>query len=114
MTTAEEQRPPSTAYPWHDAGPVAAPARPALSGTRAGLVTRSLANIVDLVVVVLLVAVGYGGVAAARFLLGPTDFHFPAPAPGTLLLVGAGGLLHGHLGGGQRHLRRPPADAAGG
>jgi uncharacterized membrane protein len=90
MTTADEQRPPGTAYPWHEAGPpvpVAGP-RSAVQGDRAGLVTRSLANIVDLAVVVLVVAGGYAAVAAARFLLGPTTFHFPATSARTLLLVG--------------------------
>jgi uncharacterized RDD family membrane protein YckC len=89
MTTARGHRPTSTAYPWHDAAPVTvAGSRPALSGTRAGLITRSLANVVDLVVVVLLVAIGYAAVAATQFLLGPATFRFPAPAPGALLLVG--------------------------
>jgi uncharacterized RDD family membrane protein YckC len=91
MTTADERRPPSTAYPWHDAAPsaaVAAGPRASIQGTRAGLVTRSLANIVDLVVVVLVVAGGYAAVAATRFLLGPATFSFPAPSPRTLLLLG--------------------------
>lgn len=92
MTTAGGRRPTSTVYPWHDAGAVvvAAASRPALSGTRAGFITRSLANVVDLVVVVLLVAVGYAAVAATQFLLGPATFRFPAPAPGAVLLVGLG------------------------
>jgi uncharacterized RDD family membrane protein YckC len=91
MTSAEERRPPGAAYPWHEAAPpmsVAAGPRATVRGTRAGLVTRSLANVVDLVVVALLVAGGYTAVAATRFLLSPTTFTFPAPAPATLLLVG--------------------------
>jgi uncharacterized RDD family membrane protein YckC len=91
VTTADRRRPPSTAYPWHHAAPpaeVAAGPRAAIQGTRAGLVTRSLANVADLVVVTLAVAVGYTAVAATRFLLGPATFSFPAPAPRTLLLVG--------------------------
>jgi uncharacterized RDD family membrane protein YckC len=56
-------------------------------GSRAGLVTRSLANVADLVVVVL---GGYAAVAAARFLLGPASFRFPAPSWVTLLLLGLG------------------------
>jgi hypothetical protein len=91
MTTADGPRPPSPAYPWHDAVlpvEVAAGSRSTIRGTRAGMVTRSLANIVDLVVVVLVVAGGYVAVAATRFLLGPTTFSFPVAAPRTLLLLG--------------------------
>jgi uncharacterized RDD family membrane protein YckC len=91
MTTADERPPPGTAYPWHDAvasAAVASGSRSSLRRTRAGMVTRSLANIADLVVVALIVAGGYAAVAATRFLLGPTTFSFPAPSPGTLLLLG--------------------------
>jgi uncharacterized RDD family membrane protein YckC len=83
----------TTAYPWHDATPpevMAAGPRASIRGTRAGLVTRSLANVTDLVVVVLLVAGGYTAVAATRFLLSPTTFRFPAPHWSALLLVGLG------------------------
>jgi uncharacterized RDD family membrane protein YckC len=92
MTTADDRRrPPRPTYPWHEAVPsvaVAAGPRTVILGTRAGLVTRSIANIADLVVVVLVVAGGYVAVAATRFLLSPTTFQFPAPSPGTLLLLG--------------------------
>ena len=82
---------PDSAYPWHDAPSpetVAAGPRASSRGTRAGLITRSLANIADVVVVVLLVVGGYVAVAATRFLLGPTTFRFPAPSLAILLLVG--------------------------
>jgi uncharacterized RDD family membrane protein YckC len=91
MTAADERPPQSTAYPWHDAvasGPVPAWPRSSVRAPRAGLVTRSLANIADLVVVALVVAGGYAAVAATQFLLGPTTFQFPAPSPETLLLLG--------------------------
>jgi uncharacterized RDD family membrane protein YckC len=91
MTTADKNR--FSAYPWHDAASpavVAAGPRAAFRGTRAGLITRSLANIADLVVVVLIVLSGYVAVAATRFLLGPASFRFPAPAPAALLLIGLG------------------------
>jgi uncharacterized RDD family membrane protein YckC len=90
MTTADERRPARTPYPWHDPVPPAdvARTRSVGRGTRAGLVTRSLANIADLVVVVLIVTGGYVAVAATRFLLGPTTFTFPAPSPGSLLVIG--------------------------
>ena len=90
MTAAEERRQRRTAYPWHDAVPSAtvnAGSR-SFQGTRAGLVTRSIANIADLVVVTLLVAAGYTAVAATQFLLSPTTFSFPAPSPETLLILG--------------------------
>jgi uncharacterized RDD family membrane protein YckC len=93
MTTADEQRPRGTAYPWHDTAPPVADtsgSRSSIQGARAGLVTRSIANIVDLAVVALLVAGGYAAVAATRFLLGPTTFHFPAPSSTLLLFVGLG------------------------
>jgi uncharacterized RDD family membrane protein YckC len=91
MTSAEGRRPPATDYPWHEAAPpmsVAAGPRATIQGRRAGLVTRSLANVVDLIVVALLVVGGYTAVAATSFLLSPTTFTFPAPAATTLLLIG--------------------------
>jgi len=93
MSSAEGRHPPATAYPWHEAVPpmsIAAGPRATIQGRRAGLVTRSLANVVDLVVVTLLVVGGYTAVAATRFLLSPTTFTFPAPAAATLLLIGLG------------------------
>jgi uncharacterized RDD family membrane protein YckC len=92
MTSAEQPHPQAD-YPWHEAVPpmsVAAGARAAIQGRRAGLVTRSLANVADLVVVALLLVGGYTAVAATRFLLSPTTFTFPAPAATTLLLLGLG------------------------
>ena len=93
MTTAEEQPVTGEAYPWHAAtGPltVETAARSSVLGHRAGLVTRSLANIADVVVVVLAVIGGYAAVAVARFLISPATFRFPAPSWATLLLVGLG------------------------
>lgn len=89
MTAADERRPASTAYPWHDAPPVAVTAgsRSAILGTRAGLVTRSLAGAADLVVAVLLVAAGYIAVAGTRFVLSPATFSFPAPSGASLLFL---------------------------
>ena len=90
MTAADERPAPGTRRPWHDAPPplAVAAAHEGIRGARAGLVTRSLANVLDVLVVALLVAGGYAGVSAARFLLSPTTFTFPAPALATLLLLG--------------------------
>jgi uncharacterized RDD family membrane protein YckC len=88
MTTADERRTASGAYPWHGPVPAAAAGSQGIQGTRAGLVTRALANIADLVVVALIVAGGYAAIAAARFLLSPTTFHFPAASSTALLIVG--------------------------
>jgi uncharacterized RDD family membrane protein YckC len=88
MTTADERNTAGRTYPWREAVPLPVAATPAaLMGTRAGLVTRSLANVADLVVVVLLVLAGYAAVAATRFLLRPTHFQFPAPSWELLLLL---------------------------
>lgn len=78
----------SPAAPWHSPGARAAPARSRTEPTRrrAGVVSRSLANVVDLGVVVLAVAAGYLGFAAVRFLIHPAAFSVPSP-PGSLLLV---------------------------
>jgi uncharacterized RDD family membrane protein YckC len=85
MTSANEQR---IAYPWRDAAPLpVATTPPSLRGTRAGLVTRALANVADLVVVVLIVLAGYAAVAATRFLLRPAHFRFPTPSWELLLLL---------------------------
>nr|WP_218860521.1 RDD family protein [Petropleomorpha daqingensis] len=52
------------------------------------MVTRSLANVADLVVVVLVVIGGYASVAVAKFLIDPTRFTFPVASWRTLLLAG--------------------------
>jgi uncharacterized RDD family membrane protein YckC len=92
VTRVERRRAgaPPGSYPWH-AAPAAQPAARggrSLRGVRAGFVTRVLANVVDLLVVVLVVAAGYVGVAATRFLLNPSGFTFPTTHARTLLLVG--------------------------
>jgi uncharacterized RDD family membrane protein YckC len=66
----------------------AAGAGTSLRGVRAGFVTRVLANLVDLLVVALIVAAGYVGVAGTRFLLHPAGFTLPTTQARTLLLVG--------------------------
>jgi len=64
------------------------PAARRLQGRRAGLITRLLANTVDFGVAVAIVAGGYAGVAALRFLWNSRTFTFPAPGFGILLLAG--------------------------
>ncbi|HEY5981266.1 MAG TPA: RDD family protein [Microlunatus sp.] len=59
------------------------PARP-YQGRPAGLVSRSLASGMDLVIVATVLVVLYAGWSAVRFLLRPAKFEFPEPS---LLLV---------------------------
>lgn len=89
MTTAPESA--NARYPWRAAPPPSrAPSqvRPTIQGRRAGLVTRALANVLDVVVVVLLLAGGYAAVAAGKFLINPSGFRFPAPSFALVLLLG--------------------------
>ena len=61
-------------------------ARP-LQGEPAGLVSRLLAATVDFAVVVAMIAGGYLGIAALRFLWNSRTFTFPTMSFGILLLV---------------------------
>jgi uncharacterized RDD family membrane protein YckC len=86
-------------YPWHGPSRPAdggATERASVRGRRAGVVTRCLANVVDALVVLLLLAGGYAVVAASRFLLSPTTFRFPTPSLALLIVVGLG-LLAGYF-----------------
>ncbi|WP_323100675.1 RDD family protein [Intrasporangium sp. YIM S08009] len=58
-----------------------------VQGHRAGVVTRVLAGIVDGLVAVVAVAVGYGGVVAVTYLLRPREFTVPDPGFQLLLAV---------------------------
>ena len=49
-------------------------------GQRAGIVTRTAANVVDFSVVVGVVAFGYASWCAVAFLINPTRFAFPTPS----------------------------------
>jgi len=83
-------RPQPATYPWHAAPEprqLAAADRPHVDGLRAGIVTRAFANSIDLVVVLVLVAGGYLGVAAVKYLAAPRSFRFPAPGFAFALLV---------------------------
>ena len=83
-------RPQPATYPWHAAPAsrqLAAADRPHVNGLRAGVVTRALANSIDLVVVLVIVAGGYLGVAAVKYLAAPRSFRFPAPGFAFALLV---------------------------
>jgi uncharacterized RDD family membrane protein YckC len=55
-------------------------------GRRAGVVTRTAANVIDFAVAVVVVASGYAGLCALRFLVNPTKFSFPS-VPFLVLLV---------------------------
>lgn len=56
---------------------IPAGARP-YQGRRAGVVTRVVANTVDLLVVLAIVGVIYGGIAGVVFLINPTSFNWPS------------------------------------
>lgn len=75
--------------------PVPPEGRP-YQGHRAGVVSRTVANSVDFVVVALVVAVGYGGISAVLFLWSPSDFAFPS-VRGTVLLALAGLVMGTYL-----------------
>jgi len=66
-------------------------------GRRAGLVTRSVAGVIDGVVVVVAVLAGYVGVNGVRFLVRPRTFQFseasPLPSVAIFLLVLVGYLF---------------------
>jgi uncharacterized RDD family membrane protein YckC len=58
--------------------PVPQEARP-YQGEPAGIVTRLVANSLDLIVVWILLACGYAGWAGLLFLVNPRSFSFPQP-----------------------------------
>jgi uncharacterized RDD family membrane protein YckC len=60
----------------------------AFNGAPAGLVSRTLANIVDLIVVGALLAAGYLGVAGLLFLRRGASFSFPVVSYRTAYIVG--------------------------
>ena len=64
-----------------------------VQGHRAGVVTRTAANLVDSVVAVLVVAVGYGVWCALVFLRAPQRFTPPSPSYALLLLAFFGALF---------------------
>jgi uncharacterized RDD family membrane protein YckC len=83
----EPSRDPATGMVDHHKSAIP-PAARVLQGRRAGLVTRLLANTVDFIVVSVIVAGGYAGVAALRFLWNSRTFTFPAPGFGVLVIAG--------------------------
>ncbi len=60
----------------------------AFQGHRAGIVTKVVANSIDLGLTILSVVALYVGYAALLFLINPRAFSFPSPNFGLLLLVG--------------------------
>jgi uncharacterized RDD family membrane protein YckC len=56
--------------------PVPREARP-YQGQRAGVVTRMAAAVIDAVVVLVILLLGYAAVAGLAFMLDPLSFHFP-------------------------------------
>lgn len=66
-----------------DAVPVEA--RP-FQGQRAGIVTRTAANVVDFLLVVVVLLGGYAAWCAFKFLINPKGFSFPEPSFAFLLV----------------------------
>ena len=58
-------------------------------GRRAGIVSRLIANTIDFGVTLVVLAAGYLGATAVRFLWSPARFRFPQPSTGLLLAGGA-------------------------
>ncbi len=69
----------------------------AFQGRPAGLVTRTLAAVIDVAVVAAFMVVAYLGVAAAVFAWNPRTFRFPAPS-GLLTIAVAGAVATTYLG----------------
>ncbi len=67
--------------------PVPREARP-YQGKRAGIVSRTAANIIDVVIVVVVVLSVWLGWAGLRFLFDPRGFEMPSLPPGYLVVVG--------------------------
>jgi uncharacterized RDD family membrane protein YckC len=65
----------------------------AFQGHRAGVVTRTAANVVDAAIAIALVSSGYVAWCAVRFLLSPAAFTFPAPPFLAVLVCWAGVLF---------------------
>ena len=58
----------------------------AFQGQRAGIVTRTAANVVDFLLVVIVLSCGYAAWSAFKFLLNPKSFSFPEPSFLVLLI----------------------------
>jgi uncharacterized RDD family membrane protein YckC len=76
----------------HQVDVVPREARP-FQGQRAGVVTRTAANVVDFLVIVGVLAGGYGVWCAVRFLLHPARFSLPAPPSAAVLICFAAALF---------------------
>jgi uncharacterized RDD family membrane protein YckC len=63
----------------HQVDAVPREARP-FQGQRAGIVTRTAANVIDFAVVVGTLASGYAAWCAFSFMIDPSGFRFPAPS----------------------------------
>ena len=93
-TPTDPVPPTGTSYPWHSREnvhplQVEFELGQRLAGRRAGLVSRALANSLDVGVVVAILLAGYGAVCVALFLVNPRAFQFPRPSFGTALILGS-------------------------
>jgi uncharacterized RDD family membrane protein YckC len=71
---------------------IASPAQ-AAQGSRAGIVTRFIADAIDFVVALGLLFATYLVVAGIRFLIRPRDFRWPTPEAGVIGALGWGLLI---------------------
>ena len=56
---------------------------------RAGLVSRAVADVIDVVVVALVLVIGYLSFCAVLFIIRPRSFSFPTPERQWTILIGA-------------------------
>ncbi len=79
MTQSRDPAPNPSAVP---------PAARAYQGRRAGVVSRLIANVVDLLVVIGILAAIYGITVGIAFLLHPRSFHLPAGLGWSIPVIG--------------------------
>jgi uncharacterized RDD family membrane protein YckC len=58
-------------------------------GSPAGLITRGIANVVDIAVILILLVVGYFSLSAVLFMFRPRSFSFPEPGRYWSMSLGA-------------------------
>lgn len=70
-----------------------------MQGHRAGIVSRILADAIDLGVLLIALLAGYLAVSAVRFVVSPARFSFPRPATAIVGLIATAALIAGLTAG---------------